>query len=352
MRVLFCINGLGRGGAEHSFVNDSAELVRRGHDVHVCILYGACGDYPLANSLDPAITRHALRARSLWDVGAFRRLRRIVTQNAYDVVYTTLNDANMFTRFALVGLSSRLVRREANLLAKKPRWQRVFDVLFDWRTHAIIAVSQQIASELARLMLWKRGSVHVLPNAVALGERADVTHEPPIGVCVGSLTPKKNHAVLVEAFIRARAAGLNARLDIIGEGTERPKLESLIAAHHAAEHVRLVGELPHAEVQVAYAHAQFFALPSLWEGSPNVLLEAMAHGLPALVSDIPSMREIAGEYAALYMSPTSVEDWVRGLQKIADSSLRASMGLSAYERVAQKFDPMRRFDKLELLLRG
>lgn len=352
MRVLFVINGLGRGGAEHSFVNDSAELVRRGHDVHVCILYGACGDYPLANTLDPAITRHALRARSLWDVGAFRRLRRIVTQNAYDVVYTTLNDANMFTRFALVGLPSRLVRREANLLAKKPLWQRILDVLFDWRTQAIIAVSQQIADELVRLMPWKRASVYVLRNAVSLGRRVDVTRESPAIVCVGSLTPKKNHAVLIEAVIRARTQGIPIRLDIIGEGAERPQLEALIRAKGAGEYIRLVGELSHDKVLVAYAHAQIFALPSLWEGSPNVLLEAMAHGLPVIASDIPSIREIVGEKAGLLVSPCDVDAWVHGVQKIANPEPRASMGLSAYERAAQEFDPVRRFDTLELLLRN
>lgn len=352
MRILFVINGLGRGGAEGSFVRDSAELVRRGHQVDMCILYGTYDAYPLAQELEPRVGRYAIGAQSAGDIHAAIRLRAHICSGSYDTVYTTLNDANMLVRFAVIGLSVRLVRREANVLTKKPLWQRVLDVLLDWRTQTIIAVSQQIADELVRLMPWKRASVYVLRNAVSLGRRVDVTCESPAIVCVGSLTPKKNHTVLIEAVIRARAQGIPMRLDIIGEGAERPQLEALIRARGAREYARLVGELPHEKVLVAYAHAQIFALPSSWEGSPNALLEAMARGLPVIASDIPSIREIVGEKAGLLVPPSDVDAWVHGMQKIANSGLRASMGLSAYERVAQEFNPVSRFDKLESLLCG
>src|SRR5690606_37626457 len=108
---------------------------------------------------------------------------------------------------------------------------------------------------------------------------------PPVLVAAGRLVPQKNFPLLLAAFAQLRAQR-PARLLILGEGRERPRLEA--AAHELgiAADVALPGHVdnPYA----AYARASLFVLSSDWEGLPTVLIEALACGCPIVATDCPS----------------------------------------------------------------
>lgn len=355
MKIVFVINDLRTGGAERVFSDDANALVARGHEVTMCLLYGSASRDQFALELVPAIRRFELHARSPFDIGALRRFRMLLREAKPDTCLSTLNDANLFARFGLIGMRRvRCIRREANELSMKPWWHRALDLAFDWRTDGVIAVSEHIAAGIRRYDPWVAARVAVLSNAVRIPEAAARDSEPPVRiVAVGSLTPKKDYETLVRACGILKRGGVSFTLAIAGDGPERNPLELLAQSEQVADEVAFVGRLDHDAVGRLYAEASLFVLTSLTEGSPNALLEAMAAGLPCAVSDLPSTREVADESCALFERAGDADAFAQALARLCDDpALRVSMGSRARDIIARRFSPERRIEKLISILAG
>jgi glycosyltransferase involved in cell wall biosynthesis len=131
---------------------------------------------------------------------------------------------------------------------------------------------------------------------------------------VGALEPRKAPDLLVRAFERARRAGLDAELAMVGDGRLGPLLEG--------PGVHLLGPLSRVELDALYAGALALVMPSRIEGYGFPPLEALALGTPAVVSDLPVFSETLGE-AALRFPPDDEEALAGALLRIAaDADLR------------------------------
>lgn len=130
--------------------------------------------------------------------------------------------------------------------------------------------------------------------------------EPGLVVSVGSLEPVKNHALLIEAFRRLRAHRPDARLVIAGEGGERRRLERLAGPGSG---VRLAGRLPAEDVYALVGRAEAFVLASrtlgtIGEGVPTAALEALALGVPVVVSSEASLEPAVTDGGAYRVFPS------------------------------------------------
>ncbi|MBK6603370.1 MAG: glycosyltransferase [Betaproteobacteria bacterium] len=139
--------------------------------------------------------------------------------------------------------------------------------------------------------------VAVIPNGVdtrrfAPTQRAHTTNELLVGT-VGSLTPVKNQALLIRACARVIQQGLALRLDIVGEGRERPALEGLVRSLGMTGRVRLLGHID--DIPAFLNGLDLFVLPSDSEAHPNALSEAMACGLACIASRVGGVAEIADQ---------------------------------------------------------
>ncbi|MEO5824821.1 MAG: glycosyltransferase [Gemmatimonadales bacterium] len=159
---------------------------------------------------------------------------------------------------------------------------------------------------------------HLVDRAVALGARSSTTHVFRRGVDASRFSPgnqldarralglpKDEQVVLwagsmvgikgVDLLLRAHAELVQPRplLALIGDGPERRSLEQLAAELGTSQQVHFSGRLPHDELVTWYRAADVFALPSLSEGTPNVLQEASACGLPFVATDVGAVRELA-----------------------------------------------------------
>jgi len=109
---------------------------------------------------------------------------------------------------------------------------------------------------------------------------------------VGRLEKQKGIPYLIEAVsLLAVEDRERVRVDLIGEGPERAVLEEMIE-ERGLRNFRFLGYFPHDRISTRFGEADLFVLPSLYEGMPNALLEAMAGGLPALVTDIMGNNEL------------------------------------------------------------
>lgn len=110
----------------------------------------------------------------------------------------------------------------------------------------------------------------------------------PVVLFVGRLDDGKGVPDLIRAHGRL---GTDAELVIIGDGTNRPQYERLADRSERADLVRFVGRVEHGDMPQWYADADVFCLPSVHEGFPITVLEALASGTPVVASDIDAIRE-------------------------------------------------------------
>jgi len=159
-------------------------------------------------------------------------------------------------------------------------------------------------------------------------------------LCVGRLTPAKCQVLLVQACARLRDAGVPFQLTFVGAGPDRERVERAIRELGLQDRITLTGALNQEEVREQFARADIFVLPSLAEGIPVVLMEAMASGVPCVTTPVNGIPElIQHERTGLLARPGDVESLAEQLQRlINEPALRRPLALAARDRVLADFD--------------
>jgi glycosyltransferase involved in cell wall biosynthesis len=116
-------------------------------------------------------------------------------------------------------------------------------------------------------------------------------HDRFVVLAVARLVPIKNLTLLVEAFALLRRHIGAAHLVIVGDGPEATALRAYATTLEVADAVTFTGAVPHRDMPSFYRSADVFALSSAFDNSPNVILEAMACGLPVVTTDVGGVRE-------------------------------------------------------------
>ena len=120
----------------------------------------------------------------------------------------------------------------------------------------------------------------------------------------------KGFDLLIEAFHLFSQKNKEWTLDIVGEGVEESLYRSLIKKYNLEEKVSIHPFTN--QIQTYYSKAQVYVLSSRWEGFGLVLVEAMAHGLPVVSSDLPTSKEIMGNFG-LYFKNGNIEELAKRL---------------------------------------
>lgn len=174
-----------------------------------------------------------------------------------------------------------------------------------------------------------------------LRERHGIAEGERVVLAVGRLSHEKGHADLVAAAgqLRRARSEIAFKLLIVGEGPERPRVERAAAEEGVTDRLVFAGQV--GDVRPFYALADVMALPSHSEGSPNVLLEAMAAGVPVVATRVGGVPEIAthGE-TALLVAPRDAEAMAGELARVlTDSRLAADLTAKASALVAARYTP-------------
>ena len=298
-RIALVTSTMGIGGAERAFAKLASGLAATGRDV----------DLVLGRAEGPYLTELAPEVRVV-DLGVRRfshavlPLARYLRNNRPVAVYSALDYVNVVTVLAraLARVDVRLVVSERNTLSVaathsshlSTRWMPTLARWVYPRADAVVAVSQGVADDLTERC--GLSAVHVLPNPVVtpevfrmLAEPVEhpwlVDHSVPVVLAVGRFVPQKDFALLLDAFAAVRRTR-TARLVLLGEGPLRADLERQADALGVADSVSMPGYC--ANPYPAMAAADVFVLSSRWEGSPGVLIEAMACGARVVATDCPS----------------------------------------------------------------
>ena len=181
-----------------------------------------------------------------------------------------------------------------------------------------------------------------VPRSPSITERGGT----PVVLVVARLVEKKGADLLIRAAARLRARAVEFSVRIAGEGPEWARLQRLAHELGVSDRVSFLGPLTESEVRAEYGQATVFALPCQIlpngdrDGLPNVLLEAMAHGLPIVSTTLAGVREavVHGE-SGLLVSPEDEIGLADALERLfLDTALRGRLGSKARERVAERFE--------------
>ncbi|NCT75340.1 MAG: glycosyltransferase [Chitinophagaceae bacterium] len=316
MTVLHIIDTLDVGGAERLLVGTIQGMPAVNH--HVITLADKA---KLAGELPVDCKLISLGFKGKWNaISCIRRIRKYIKQNRIDIVHSHLVLSNIMARLATPP-DVPLINSMHTI--NSPRFYRNFFSAARWaekmtyrKRHTLIAVSQVVLEDYKK-HIGLKGKAIVLYNFVE-DRFFSVTprYYTPSGklqmVAVGSLKPPKNYEFLIAAM---RNVQEGVSLSIYGEGPLRDAL------HHAAANIsaiRFLGNEPNIDrILPLY---DLFVMSSHYEGHPIALMEAAAAGLPALVPDIPSLKEALNDQG-LYFRANDQKDFLNTVEKILNGSI-------------------------------
>ncbi len=347
-RLLFYTHALVGGGAERVWALLATGLKRRGHDVSFAVDFE---DEANARFLDPSIERVTL-GRGHW--GATRALARRLAATAPDAAFAAVGASNLKLTLAkaLSGWRGAAVLSahgrfdaEHGLLG---RTTYLLTPLLSRATARTIAVSDDLRRYLVGRFLAPPGRTVAIPNGVDLPPRESVpTAEalrarPDVVVAMGRLVPEKDMVLLVEALALMRRP---ARLVLLGEGPDRPRVEAAAARLGLGDRVELRGYVP--EPWPALASAKALALGSRTEAFGNVLVEALGHGLPVISTDCGGPAEIldGGRFGRLVPKGDAA-----AMAAALDAALEDPGDPATHRARAEDFALDRALDRIEGLL--
>jgi glycosyltransferase involved in cell wall biosynthesis len=259
-----------------------------------------------------------------------------------------------------LGLATATVRRGLRESGVQPRvreakhlvWLTVGHVIpadvVRFRACEAMVPSHQQVEGTVRSYLLDRSRVHVVPNGIDSNEFKPRAKEEarrklglgaaPVLLCVGRLERDKGFQTAIAAL--ECLGDSDARLVIIGAGSERGFLEAGARDAGVAEQVDLLGSKPRAEVVEYLAAADLFLFPTERdEAAPLVPLEAMAAGLPVLASRVGGGVELIDDgTTGLLLPPAQAAPWAEAIRSLlADDALRTKMGKAARERILRSY---------------
>lgn len=211
-----------------------------------------------------------------------------------------------------------------------PFW-RLFLWMAAHGSRHLIATSKATGADLQHFYRLNSKSVTVIPHGV--GARFFELHRScpePYLLYVSTLHPHKNHQRLLRAYAQRPR---RERLVLAGlPGFHANAVRDLIAELNVGDSVRLTGWIPREELYQLYAKASACVFPSTFEGFGMPVLESLAAGIPTACSDIPPLRESAGE-AALFFDPLNEDSIGAALDRITgDEPLRQTLTRAGPQR--------------------
>ena len=336
-RILCLIENLGSGGAERQLTGLAVMLKQQDYEVEVW--YYVKKEFYLTFLQENGVAGHYLPKAASAKARIFALRKHIKAYHPDAVISYSASPSMITCVLKRLGAKFRLIVSERNTTQELNRSEELRFFCYHW-ADVIVPNSHSQARFINDHFPALASKVKVVTNFVDTekfkpSDEAIPLHEETRMVCVGRLMPQKNLSRFIEAVGKTVAAGYKLHVDWFGQDLNDAYSEECHKAiydNHLEQD--FIFHAPSSEIQYEYQKADVFCLPSLYEGFPNVLCEAMSCGKPVLCSRVCDNPSIVQEgINGLLFDPLRVDDMEATIERYLDTPLekKTEMGQKSRE---------------------
>ncbi|UCG32235.1 MAG: glycosyltransferase [Phycisphaerales bacterium] len=345
-RILYVITDLETGGVPLHLYRLATSLDRTRFDPLVVSL---APPGPVSAMLEAdGVPTHACGARGPLDLAALWRLRRIIRRFQPDLIHALLFHANIAVRLVgrLPGVPRDRIITEIQTVEIERPWHLIVDQLTHGLCRCQIGNSPAVIDHLVHRAALPRDFLVCIPGGVdparfqnvIPADRSAWEIPPParLLIWVGRMDPIKGLDYLLEALVLL-PTDPPTHLLLVGDGPERSRTEVRADRLGLRHRVHFTGFRQ--DIPALLAAADLFVFPSLTEGMPNALLEAMAAGLPVIACDVPGCRELIDNTVNGFLVPPRSSPAIAGAvaRLLAQPVLARRLGQAASRAVLRHY---------------
>ena len=357
MRILYVIDSMTKDGAESQLLKTLTHFAPDQYEVYV-VLSRAEGERIAELAALPCVRDVTTLAGENKRVRLIEKaftLGGIIKAVKPDIVHSWLWYSNF-----LCGISRRfgLWRKIPFIASQRGDYHARYSKFRLWLTEKLIyspadcllTNSEQIQRRLHQLYPNKKifsiPNLLELPTEVWTHKQRDAAEEKLI-VSVGRFASEKGHRYLIEALSLLNRKDVKWRCTFLGEGELESELRAITAKHNLSDKVMFPGFCE--DVFSTLLKADVFVLPSLHEGSPNALIEAMGVGMPCIASDVGGIRDlIENERNGIRIPPQDSGELADALHRmLTEPKFAGELGRNARATIQQKFNSVESIRKLD-----
>jgi glycosyltransferase involved in cell wall biosynthesis len=348
----FCQSARQHGLADLPIVETSITTFRR-------VSAGETTNVFVEKALDSGIEVDLIDERFRFDTRVVDELKRIVNRKKPELIQTHNVKSHFVMRISGLWRDIPWIAFHHGYTTTDLK-MRAYNQLDRWslkKAHRVVTMNKIFAEQLIEAGASRKG-MRILHNAIdvesickvsasqasELKNRLGIGDEEKVIIVVGRLSLEKGHIDLVRAF--AKLMNRQTKLLIVGKGPERQRLEQEIQSLQITERVIFAGQVK--DIKPFYAMADLMVLPSHSEGSPNVLLEAMAANVPVVATSVGGVPEIAThKETALLVEARNPEALAQAIYELLrDRESARNLAVRAQQRVIENHSPQARLRSL------
>ncbi|MBQ7567072.1 MAG: glycosyltransferase [Oscillospiraceae bacterium] len=333
MKIMQVIPAFSVGGGETMCENLTYALREAGHDVLAVSLYD---EHTLITERmeSSGVALKYLAKKPGLDPGCVLRLRKLIRAYRPDVVHTHLY-ALKYAALAKAFLRIRGVHTLHNVAEKEasPKDRKLNRVFYHRGMAIPVSLSEEVQTTVLKLYGLRAEQSPVIYNGIDLRrcipKEEHHAGEPFRIVHVGRFMEQKNHPCMIEALAALPRGRFH--LTFLGDGELMQEIKELAQKRGVAEEITFAGNC--GDVPQALHKADVFILPSLWEGMPMSIIEAMGTALPIIASDVGGVSDMIRDGESGILIQPDAQELCAAIGRVAESeALRDTLGANALAR--------------------
>ncbi|GHA30306.1 glycosyltransferase family 1 protein [Salinimicrobium marinum] len=342
LKILQLIQKKQYRGAEVFCCQLSNHLIELGHEVEVYSIYDGNASLPLLYKQVKTLARP--RNRRFIDYHGWSQLARIIEEFQPDIVQANAADTLKYAVLSKIFFNWKkpLVYRNASASSfyVKTRFSKKINEFLLKRVDAIVSVSKASKDDLNKLFPFTSTITSVVPVGVEVkgflgGDhfKTESQHKKKL-LHIGSFTKEKNHYGLLDIFQRILNDEPSVELHLVGEGILRDKIEQKVSQLDLKGSVHFHGEVE--DPTLFLKSSDIFMLPSLIEGLPAVVVEAMNQNLPVVAYNVGGISEVLSNNTGYLIEKNNESSFADAVLKDLENSDKQKVE-NAFNLVSEKF---------------
>jgi glycosyltransferase involved in cell wall biosynthesis len=360
-KVLHLISSRGFYGAERIVVNLAMATDRSRFIPHLALLRAAKSPNVelVETAKEKEIPAHIIACRKWIDTEALRQVRELIRQERIDIIHCHEMKGRLYGLLSAIGTQARIMTTNHNWIRSSFRvaFFESLDAFYIRFFPKIVAVSPEVRNLMRRYLI-PDGKIQVIVNGIDMNEfqrnrvaRDAIRKEfcadrkvPLIGA-FGRISPEKGQKYFVAAAAKVLEVSPEARFIIVGSGPQGEAMMDQAARLGITDRMIFAGFRKN--IAEFYSALDLFVLPSLMEGTPMSLLEAMSSELPVIATRVGGVsRIIQHEENGLLVPPGSAEELAAAIIRLLQNADEMkSLSKKAYQTVCGKYSSKRMVDE-------